>query len=506
MVGDDQKPTTAFLARGKTYGCDEPVEVRETHISRLFLVGSRVFKMKRAVKLPYVDFSTPELRLQACFREVALNSRTTPDLYLGVRKIFRHSDGRLSFDPGGEVVDTVIEMNRFDENNLLDHWAADGRLSPSLIARVTSMIVGFHAEAEIAVAGSGAANIAGVLDINQQGFRTSQVFTQDEQTLIDQRFRRRLERHAALLNERAAAGFIRLCHGDLHLRNIFMAGEDPKLFDCIEFNDQIATVDVLYDLAFLIMDLWHRGLTVEASMVANRYMDATGEDAGFALLSFFVALRAAVRAHVTATQADEAGGDAELEREARTYFDLALTCLDEKAPRLIAIGGFSGSGKSTVADRLTPRIGSPPGARLLESDRVRKALHGVAPEVRLPPKAYAPEVSDRVYREIARRSAALLKAGVSVVADAVYDGPARREEIRAAAAEAGSGFEGIWLDVPIDILHARISARRGGTSDATGDVLTAQLAKDVGTITWQKIDASRDPETVVQTIQDLQPD
>ena len=193
------------------------------------------------------------------------------------------------------------------------------------------------------------------------------------------------------------AGKVRRCHGDLHLRNICLLDGKPVLFDCIEFSDEIASIDVLYDLAFLLMDLEHRNLQDLANQGLNRYLDLTDEDAGLAALPLFVSLRAAVRAHVTAAAASSIGSPDEFERkreEARRYLDLALTVLEPQLPRLIAIGGLSGAGKSTIAQALAPTFGTRPGARVLRSDVIRKRLWGVMPESRLPSRPMNPMCRD----------------------------------------------------------------------------------------------------------------
>ncbi|WP_246672119.1 bifunctional aminoglycoside phosphotransferase/ATP-binding protein [Mesorhizobium sp. B2-4-16] len=474
-----------------TYGEAAPVDMIETHISRIFLVGQSAFKMKRAVKLPYVDFSTPELRLAACEKEVELNSRTAPGLYLDVHRITRAGD-RLALDGSGELVDAVIEMVRFDQSKLLDRMAAAGKLTPALMTGVARMIAQYHRSADVIHAGGGSANIGGVLKINSAGFATSHVFDGKEIEKLNAAFRAALASHAGLLDRRAAAGRVRRCHGDLHLRNICVFDGEPRLFDCIEFNDQIATVDVLYDLAFLLMDLWHRGFPEFANLVMNRYLDDADDEDGFILLPFFMAVRAAVRAHVTATQIEEGSRDStKLVAEARTYFRLAHVLLVETPPRLVAIGGLSGSGKTTVAEALAAQIGAPPGARIVESDRIRKAMHGVAAETRLPDKAYRPGVSERVYRQIAWRSELILAEGGAVVADAVFDRPEDRERIERAASKTNVPFAGFWLVADPSVLWRRVSERTGGPSDATVDILSRQLQRDDGPLTWRKIDADR---------------
>jgi uncharacterized protein len=482
----------------------EPVEQIETHISRIFLAGDRAFKMKRAVKLPYVDFSTPELRLAACRKEVERNSVTAPGLYLGVRRITREKGGELCIDGEGDLVESAIEMVRFDQSKLLDQMARASQLSPELMTGIAGMIVRFHRGSPVSHDLSGSANISAVLGINEAGFAGCGAFAETDLAPFNAAFRATLARHSNLLDRREAAGKVRRCHGDLHLRNICMLDGQPRLFDCIEFNDQIATVDVLYDLAFLLMDLWHRCFPEFANLVANRYLDESDDEDGFILLPFFIAVRAAVRAHVTATQAKSDTKDREkLVAEARSYFDLAHSMLQVRPARLVAIGGLSGSGKTTVAEALAAHVGAPPGARIVESDRIRKAMHGVAPETRLPEKAYRPEVSANVYREMCWRASLILAEGGSVVADAVFDNAANRELIETAARDAGVPFVGVWLETDPSVLWQRVSARRRGVSDATVDILSRQLQRRAGNVAWAKLDAALEAPDLVNRILSL---
>ena len=286
MIVEDQSAATKFMKAPSAHGLTMPVDTIETHISRIFLAGDRAYKMKRAVKLPYADFSTPALRLAACEKEVELNSRTAPGLYLGVRRITREKDGQIEFDGSGAMIDAVVEMVRFDQQCLFDRMAVAGELTPKLMTEAARVIARFHRTAPIVHSGSGAANMAAVLDINEAGFATSHIFEADALGAFSKAFRDALARHASLLDRREAAGKVRRCHGDLHLRNICLLGGVPRLFDCIEFNDQIATVDILYDLAFLLMDLWHRGHPRFANLVMNRYLDESDDQSGFKLLPF----------------------------------------------------------------------------------------------------------------------------------------------------------------------------------------------------------------------------
>ncbi|MBP1886170.1 aminoglycoside phosphotransferase family enzyme/predicted kinase [Ensifer mexicanus] len=501
MIAEDQTAAVAFLSAPASYGTTELIETMETHISRIFLVGRRAFKMKRAVKLPYVDFSTASLRLDACQKEVELNSATAPGLYLGVRRITREKHGTLAFGGRGELVDAVVEMARFDQQALFDRMAIEGTLTPELMTVAAQMIARFHRAAPVVHDGGGADNIAGVLRINAAGFATSRVFQPDELAAFTLAFEGGLARHAALLDRREAAGKVRRCHGDLHLRNICLFEGGPRLFDCIEFNDQIATVDTLYDLAFLLMDLWHRGFQDLANLVMNRYLDDLDDEDGFVLLPYLMAIRAAVRSHVTATQVEESGkGSEKLVAEARSYFDLARSLIEPVPARLIAIGGFSGSGKTTVAETLAAQVGAPPGARIVESDRVRKAMFGVAAETRLPPSAYRPEVSEKVYREMAERARLILATGGTVIVDAVFDNPRNRSLMEELAGELGLPFTAVWLNAEPTLLRDRVASRSGGPSDADLDVLSGQLARDGGESGWSRIGAARSAEQIAAEI------
>ncbi len=500
---DDQSQTIEFLKRAENYGLDGTVELIETHISLVFLIADRAFKLKRAAKLPYADFSTPALRLACCLKEVELNSKTAPELYVAVRRITRDVSGKLCFDETNDTIDAVVEMQRFSQEHLFDKMAEAGQLVPALMDTTAREIARFHQMIAPVHANSGSSNIEAVLDINERGFATSHVFSNPEVREFSDAFRTALEVHRKQLDRRETAGMIRRCHGDLHLRNIYLTENGPRLFDCIEFNDQLATVDVLYDLAFLLMDLWHRHLRDNANLAMNRYLDLTGDAEGIAVLPFFMALRAAVRAHVTASQI-ELGADksTSLRKEAQSYFNLAIALLGPPLPVLIAIGGLSGSGKSTIAEALAAHVGRAPGARIFESDRIRKAMFGVKATDKLSVEAYLPKVSDVVYKSLCDKSGATLTCGGSVVVDAVFDKSRNRDLIERVGKALGVPFVGIWLRADHSTSTSRIEARRNSASDATVEVLDVQEAKDVGAVRWRHIDAGQSVDAIVQLVLD----
>jgi predicted kinase len=305
---------------------------------------------------------------------------------------------------------------------------------------------------------------------------------------------------AGQLDRRRQSGFVRQCHGDLHLRNIVLMEGRPTLFDAVEFNDEIACIDVIYDLAFLVMDLWRRELRAHANRVLNAYLSETADFSAVSLLPLFLACRAGVRAKTTATaavlQADpQRGGES---RElAQRYLALAGDLLDPAPPCLIAVGGLSGSGKSTLARALAPSVGAAPGALVIRSDELRKRLRGVASLTRLGPDAYTDIVSAQVYSAAFKRAGEILRAGHAAIVDAVFLRPQDRDAAEQAAAAAGVPFFGLWLDAPEPVLIERSERRRADPSDADAGVIRGQAARDTGPITWHRLDASA-PISVLQ--------
>jgi aminoglycoside phosphotransferase family enzyme/predicted kinase len=507
MITEDQSEIIELLESSTTYG-GAHVERIDTHTAVVFLAGSRAWKLKRAVQFDYLDSSTPERRKQLCEAEVALSRRTAPAIYRGVLAVTRERDGSLALGGSGTPVDWVVEMNRFDQSALLDRMAGDGRLELGLMPRLGNAIARFHQSAERRPYYGGAAGIQRVIDGNGAGFDEygQGALDADLWCRVIRESRLELERRRSLLDTRARAGCVRQCHGDLHLRNIVLLRGEPVLFDTIEFNDDIACIDVLYDIAFLLMDLERRALPRHANAVWNAYLHATGDLDGLAAMPLLLSCRAAVRAKTSVTAAHfqgDAPRAAELRALAREYVALAVRLLKPLPARLIAIGGFSGSGKSTLALAIAPSIGAVPGALVLRSDEIRKELGGVALTERLGPDGYAPEMSERVYSAIAARANLIIRSGHSVIVDAVYGRENHRNAIERVATDAGVNFAGFWLDAPAETLVDRVQSRRADVSDADARVISEQRARDAGTIRWARVDASLGPDAVRQDVEHL---
>jgi len=457
----------------------------ETSCARVFLIGDAAFKVKRPVDFGFLDYSTLELRRWALERELAFNRAAAADIYRAVRRLTRAADGGLEMDGAGEVFEYALEMRRFDEQGVLatQPWAIDDALEDAL-GRTVAL---FHAGAAPRPQGGGVHALGYTIRSNANLLRglAPRLGSLAVERLVAETDLA-LERLGPLLDGRAGEGFARHCHGDLHLGNILIEDGKPILFDCIEFNDTLSDIDIQYDLAFLLMDLDFRRRRDAAGRVLNAYLDeasrhfGAGLWTGLAALPLMLSVRAAVRTHVWAYTGDD--------EAARAYLATALEHLAPKPVSLVATGGLSGSGKSTFARVCAPGLGSAPGAVVLRTDEIRKRLWGVPSLQRLPREAYTPEMSARVYDQLFGDAALALKAGRSVVLDAVFLKPEERARAQALAVSAGVAFQGVWLEAPPEILRARVAARVNDASDADVAVLETQLSRDTGPIDWRRVD------------------
>ncbi len=504
VIVEDQGEVIAFLSRPQAYGGGvSAVERRETHVSVVFLAGDRAFKLKRAVRFPYLDFSTSALRHAACEAEAAVNRRTASAMYLGVVAVTRGDGGRLRLGGDGAPVEWLVEMTRFDEDTLFDRLARLGALDRATMEDLAEAIARLHGQADERPHGGGRTALGAIIDSNAETFTECAGGVVDPAKVerLNALTRRALDGCAALLDARRAAGRVRHCHGDLHLRNIFLMDGKPTLFDAIEFSEALADIDVLYDLAFLLMDLDHRGLRRLASVTLNRYLDITGDNAGLGVLGLFLSVRAAIRSHVEAAAAASQTNRTEAQRsraDARGYLDLALDYLAPPPPILVAIGGFSGSGKSRLARELAPFLGAAPGARVVRSDVIRKRLCGVHALAPLGPVGYSAAMTERTYRTVFEEAQTALEAGHAVIADAVFGRPGQRRAVAAIAAGARVPFHGLWLEAPLDVREQRVTVRRRNVSDADAGVVRGQAAYDLGEIDWDRIDSSGPREETVR--------
>ena len=482
-------PLIVALCDPATY--DPPVEgVRmvETHISWVFLTGTQAYKIKKPVDFGFLDFSTLEKRRFFCEEELRLNRRLAPDIYLSVLPI-TGQPSHPNLGGSGRAFEYTVKMRQFDEAALGDRLARNGKLMPEHVDRLAEALAAFHGQA----ARSTATDSHGLPETIQKAAEDNfshihaSSETSDERDQLDELFvwtGKEYERLRERLWARKRAGFVRECHGDLHLGNLVLIGERLIPFDCIEFSENLRWIDVISEIAFLAMDLEVKGYKPLAFRLLNRYLEITGDYAGLDLLDYYRVYRALVRAKIARlTQAQSRKEDERkaLAAQYRSYVDYAEKASRLRRPILLITHGFSGSGKSHLAALIAEGL----PAVHLRSDIERKRLTGFGSyeATRSEPGQgiYTEEMTRLTYDRLLDTAKRLLSAGWSVIVDATFLELRYRRAQRALAKEAGAGFLILDAQAPIDLLRRRIQARleRGADpSEANIAVLERQLEHD----------------------------
>jgi uncharacterized protein len=503
-----QDAVFTFLGKVETHAGHEVRRI-DTHAAAVFLAGNRAYKVKRAVRFPFLDYSRLAKRKAACLAELEVNQPYAPEIYRRVVPITLDAKG-LAIDGQGEPIEWAVEMVRFDEKQTLDLLAQANGIEDVLAEKLAVVVAQMQVRAPVVEVAPWLIAVEGYIDQVTEAFRKdAALFPTDTVAALDRGLRSNLTRLRSLLLARGRSGLVRRGHGDLHLGNIALLNGRPVPFDAIEFDPMIASGDVLYDLAFLLMDLLARRFDRAANVLLNRYFTETRrlEDLdGLAALPFFMSLRAAIRAEVTAARLKnvDAAANAAVKNSAKAYFDLAVGLLSPPMPRIIAIGGLSGTGKSSLARALAPFVEPRPGAMVVRSDVERKHLFCVGEIERLPSDAYSPEVTTRVYSVLTEKADRIVAAGHSVIVDAVFGRPDEREAIAAVAKNANVAFHGVFLVSDLKTRLDRVGGRSLDASDADGDVARRQDAMALGHVDWTKVDASGPLEdTLARVLGDL---
>ena len=471
----------------------EPIQLLQTHISFVLLTGDYAYKVKKPMNFGFLDFSTLEKRKYFCEEELRLNRRLAPELYLSVLPIIE-TDGKYHFDQTnteistGSPVEYAIAMPEFCQDDLLIEMFASGRLTVDHVKQIGEQLAAFHQRAETndhinsfgtmaavrAVANDNYASTAKYIGIAQTELQFAQTRAYTEQFFVE---------NAALFSDRIAKGKVRECHGDMHLKNICLYQDKIQIFDCIEFNEPFRNSDVLYDAAFLLMDLQFRGRSDLANIFLNTYLENTGDYAGCVLLPLHCSMRAYIRAKVTSFLLDDPNIPADVkaiaQAEAAAYYKLAWEYTQPKQGKLILMSGVSGSGKSTTAKA----IASEQDAIYLRSDAIRKQLVGIDLMQRGGDDIYTPEMTVKTYTRLAELGSLLASKGFTVILDAKYDRISLRSQAIAAAQAHNIPVEIIYCNAPVEVLQQRLRDRsqsNNDIADATVELLASQQANFEG--------------------------
>jgi uncharacterized protein len=501
----------------------EAVEVRQTHISAVFLAGRYVYKLKKPVNLGFVDFSTLGDRHHFCEEEVRLNRRLAPQVYLGVVPVVRTGKG-VRFEGEGEVVEWAVKMQRLPNEATLKDRLGRGEVGVELVEALARRIASFHCGAEVneRIAGFGRFEALAriILDIFAQaapqiGTTVSEAVFRRVRTLAEES----LARLRPLIDGRAARGLTRDCHGDLHLDHAYYFPDkeppaDLVIIDCIEFNERFRFTDPVADMAFPAMDLAFHGRRDLARSFADAYFRAAGDEEGRALLPMYIAYRATVRGMVEGLklaekEVPEADRAAARER-ARARWLLALAELEERGrkPCLLLVAGLPGTGKSRLAQALADSA----GFSVVRSDLVRKDLAGLAEHERTPLQlrdaVYSPEWNERTYVECLHRAERLLFEGQRVLVDATFREDQKRRTFLNAAIRWGVPAGFLLCQAKPETVRQRLGLRQRDASDADWSVYlqVAEKSEETSTFTRQALhilDTDGSPERSLSQAHDV---
>jgi aminoglycoside phosphotransferase family enzyme/predicted kinase len=475
------------LLEPRAYPTAQGVEHIETHISHVFLTGAFAYKIKKPVDLGFLDFSTLEKRRALCEEELRINRRLAPDLYLAVVPIAQTPEGPR-VEAQGIAIEFAVKMRRFPQDGLVDGALERGELTPDRIDELARTLARFHADLPPASGDGRYGSVASIVGPARQNFEQLGPLLEETdrerlahlQTWTDRRSAELAER----FEQRRRDGFVRECHGDLHLANMVLLDGAVRIFDAIEFNPALRWIDVMNEIAFVVMDLAVRGRGDLGSRLLNAYLEHTGDYPGVRVLRYYVVYRAIVRAKIAMMRAAQGDiGDAErraLAEKCRRHLALAANVADAGRPALVIHHGLSGSGKTSCSQIILESI----GAVRIRSDIERKRMHGLAASARTgsAPDAgiYAPASTGQTYARLAELAEAVIDGGYVALVDATFLLRAQRDAFRSLALRLGVPFRIAHFTAPHATLVARVAHRAAQAADASEagpKVLEAQLTR-----------------------------
>ncbi|HEY9617097.1 MAG TPA: AAA family ATPase [Microcoleaceae cyanobacterium] len=456
----------------------EPIQLIQTHVSYVLLTGDFAYKVKKPVNFGFLDFSTLEKRHHFCNEELRLNQRGAAELYLAVLPIVQVGE-QFQLDGVGEAVEYVVKMRQFPQSALFTEVYDRGELTESLLEQLAQELAEFHRKAAINDYIRRFGEVAQIRQAIDENYEQTQTYIGRAQTQAQfdetRHYTDRLfAEQNGLFEQRIQQNWIRECHGDVHLRNIALWQNQIYLFDCIEFNESFRFVDVMFDIAYIIMDLDVRDRRDLSNRFMNAYVEQMGDWEGLQVLPLYLSRQSYVRAKVTSFLLDDPSIDAaakqDITESAARYYRLAWEYTQPREGRLILMSGLSGSGKSTLARQLAAQMG---GVHL-RSDAVRKHLAGIPLAAAGKDDLYSPEMTQRTYDRLLQLGVTLAKQGYTVILDAKYDRQALRQPAIEQAEAHRLPLQIIHCTAPIEVLQDRLRQRQGDISDANVDVLLKQ--------------------------------
>lgn len=494
---------------------DTPIQLLQTHISYVLLTGEYAYKVKKPANFGFLDFTSLEQRRHFCQEELRLNRRLSPELYLAVLPIAQTATGDRyqllaadSAEPGAEY---TIQMRQFPQACLFSHLFAEGKLTVVQMQQLGQQVAEFHQRAATSPEIQAFGSVAAVQQVDENNYALSQSFVGRTQTAdqlaATQAFTRGFFRDRSdWLTERQTSGKVRECHGDLHLNNICLFQQEIQVFDCIEFNQEFRCIDVIYDAAYLVMDLEFQGRSDLANAFLNAYLEATGDYTGAVLLPLYLSMRAYIRGNVNSLALNDPAitqtEKQKIHERAAAYYHRAWEYTQPQQGQLILMSGLSGSGKTTVARQVAQNL----NAIHIRSDAVRKHLAGVPLYERAEGTGtfgggiYTPEMAQKTYDRLLELGLLLAQQGRTVVLDAKYDRRDLRQAVLEQAQAAGIAVKILYCTAPLEVLRDRLQNRKGDIADATADLLDDQQ-KAAEPLTEQE----QPLVTTIHTEQDLQP-
>ena len=458
----------------------EPIKLMQTHVSYILLTGDYAYKLKKAVNFGFLDYSTLELREHFCRQELEMNNRGAAEIYLEVLPITQ-TDNKIELEGNGTPVEYTLKMCQFPQDNLLINLFHQGKLTEKMVEELGRLVAQFHSKCptnDYVLSFGEVAKVRQAFDENYEqtakyiGLAQTQEQFDATKDFTDNFFATKTE----VLANRIKNGWIRECHGDLHLGNICLWHDKILLFDCIEFNEPFRFVDVMYDLAYGVMNFLVGNRPDLANVYLNSYLEESGDWEGLQVLPLYVSRQAYVRAKITSFLLDDPGVPATDKEQAKVtasqYYKMALDCTKLEQGSLIIMSGVSGSGKSTIAKKIARQS----NAIHIRSDAVRKHLAGVSLTERGGEELYTPEMTEKTYGRLLELGILLASAGYAVILDAKYDRQSLRQSVIAAAEKHHLPLQILHCTAPEQILRDRLNSRTGDVSDATANLLASQLA------------------------------